>query len=105
MKLADAFNSGVTSDACIQHESPTDDRIWPDRTRTGRRSDACPYEPFLVPPRCPPSRDSLCGRSRVPFHGSLVMEYLARAVPAYFLPLTRAKSSTELRGRWFTTRC
>src|SRR5215471_14414425 len=36
---------------------------------------------------------------------SLVMKYLARGVPVYFSPITRAKSSTELRGRWFTTRC
>lgn len=106
MRLADAFNSGVTSRACIQHESPTDDRILGrDRSRTGRRSDACPFEPFLVPPRCPPSRDSRAGARVCRFHGSLVMKYLARGVPAYFSPITRAKSSTELRGRWFTTRC
>jgi hypothetical protein len=30
---------------------------------------------------------------------SLVMKYFARGLPAYFLPITRAKSSTELRGR------
>src|SRR4051794_14271690 len=37
------------------------------------------------------------------FQASLVMKYLARGVPAYFSPINRAKSSTELRGRWFTT--
>lgn len=30
---------------------------------------------------------------------SLLMKYFARGLPAYFLPITRAKSSTELRGR------
>lgn len=58
------------------------------------------------PPRCSSNRDSVCLRSWVClFQGSLVMKYLAMGVPAYFLPINRAKSSTELRGRWFTTRC
>ena len=84
----------------------TGDGIYADRTRRCRRSDACQCEPFLLPPRCSPNRDSVCLRSWVClFQGSLVMKYLARGVPAHFLPITRAKSSTELRDRWFTTRC
>ncbi len=57
--------------------------------------------------RCGPfSVLSQGGRSWVrPFQDSLVMNYSAMGVPAYFLPIMRAKSSTELRGRWFTTRC
>jgi hypothetical protein len=47
-----------------------------------------------------------CRRSWVrPVQDSLVMKYLARGVPANFLPIKLAKSSTELRGRWFTTMC
>jgi hypothetical protein len=33
------------------------------------------------------------------------MKYFSSGVPANFSPIRRAKSSTELRGRWFTTMC
>lgn len=59
----------------------------------------------LAPRSSPHERLSTSQRTARPFQDSLVMKYLASGVPAYFSPIRRAKSSTELRGRWFTTRC